>query len=117
MRTGKDYKLNWYKNLYVGNHAEKGVKKTIWRLNHGAGVIGYYLITLPAGEKNQLEIISSAYLKQKTLRRICPMVVGIAKGYDEALLLVQQIVSEVYEETGTARVREYLEERIDRTGK
>ncbi len=117
MRTGKDYKLNWYKNLYVGNHAEKDVKKTIWRLDHGAGVVGYYLITLPAGEKNQLEIISSVYLKQKSLRRICPVVVGIAKGYDEALFLVQQIVSEVYEQTGTAGVRKYLEERISGTGK
>lgn len=117
MRTGKDYKLNWYKNLYVGNHAEKGLKKTIWRIDHGAGVVGYYLITLPVGEKNQLEIISPAYLQQKALRRICPAVVGIAKGYDEALQLVEEIVTEVYEQTGTAEIRSYLEERIGRTGK
>lgn len=117
MRTERNYKLNWYKNLYVGNDAKKGIRRVIRRIDRGAYTPGYYLITLPAGERNQLEIISPNYLMQRPLRGAGTTVVGIAKGYGEALLLVEEIAGEVYRRTQTAKLRKYLEERIDRTGK
>ena len=49
---------------------------------------------------------------QKTIYRRCPMIVGLAAGYWEALELVQQIVAETYETQGNTDVRGYLEERL-----
>ncbi len=37
--------------------------------------------------------------------------VGITKGYDEAVELVEQIVQEVYDQTGTCDIRSYILEK------
>ena len=37
------------------------------------------------------------------------IIVGIAKGYDEAVDIVGRIVEKVYKETGSFNVREYVE--------
>lgn len=101
--------LNWYKNLYVGDTAKKKEKKIRRKINNGSGMIGVYVITLAANPANHLEIISSNYLLQKTLRKNCPMIVGIAEGYEEALELVREIVQEVWGQTGSAQIRAFLE--------
>lgn len=104
--------LNWYKKLYVGDNAKKKMKKTIWKVNHGAGVLDVYLVTLAVNPVNLLEIISANQLLQKSLRRRCPQIVGIAKGYEEAVEVVERIVMEVYNETGAVNVRRYLEQQV-----
>ncbi len=76
-----------------------------------------YLITLAANGQDMLDIIHSAYLKQPAVRRNLPMIVGIAKGYDEALELVQQMLSETYQATGTCRIPEYLMDKVGRLPK
>lgn len=105
--------LKWYKNLYVGDTAKKKIDRIIWKVNHGAGMLDVYLITLPMSEHNQLEIISSSQLLQKPLRRLCPMIVGVACGYGEALDIVFQMTQEVYAATNTANIRAYLEQKIN----
>ncbi|MGI6094272.1 MAG: hypothetical protein ACOYBL_02455 [Lachnospiraceae bacterium] len=104
--------LKWYKNLYVGDTAKKKMNKIIWKINHGAGMIDVYLVTLPVSEQNQLEIISSSQILQKPLRRLCPMIVGVACGYAEAVDLVLHMTQEVYQATGTAEIRTYLESKM-----
>ena len=76
-----------------------------------------YLITLAANGQDMLDIIHSAYLKQPAVRRNLPMIVGIAKGYDEALELVQQMLSETYQATGIYRIPEYLMDKVGRPPK
>ena len=46
--------------------------------------------------------------KEKIIRKL---VVGITKGYDEAVELVEQIVQEVYDQTGTCDIRSYILEK------
>ena len=38
-------------------------------------------------------------------------VVGITKGYEEAVELVEQIVQEVYDQTGGCNIRSYILEK------
>lgn len=71
-----------------------------------------YLITLAVNPENQLEIFSANELKQKARRRNCPLIIGLCKGYEEALELTMKLVQQTYEETGTARVREWLENQM-----
>ena len=102
--------LKWYKNLYIGENAKKKAKSIIRKINWGTSQLGVYVISLATNEADHLEIFSSNYLLQKEARKICPMIVGIAKGYDEAICLVQAITEEVYMKTQTTNIRTFLEE-------
>lgn len=104
--------LNWYKRLYVGDNAKKKKKQLIRKINMGAGVWDVYLITLASNPKNQLDIFSANELKQKARRQNCPMIVGLCRGYGEALEMVEMLVQKTYAQTGTAKVREWLENQI-----
>ena len=104
--------LNWYKGLYVGNNAKKKKKKLIRRISQGAGVVDVYLITLAANHRDQLDVFSANELLQKVRRKNCPVIVGLACGYWEALELVEAMVRQTYQETGTGNVRKWLEKQI-----
>lgn len=104
--------LKWYKQQYIGDNAKKKKKEWIQKINMGAGVVDVYLITLAVNPENQLEIFSANELKQKARRRNCPLIIGLCKGYEEALEMTVRLVQQAYEETGTARVREWLENQM-----
>ena len=90
--------LKWIRNYYVGEDVGKFVP-------------GVYVVTLSDNPGNILEILSAAELMQASVRAICPPVVGLANGRDGAIRMVQEIVEEVYRETGDLKIREYLENR------
>lgn len=104
--------LNWYKKLYVGDNAKKKKKQLIRKISMGAGVLDVYLITFATNPQNQLDIFSANELKQKARRRNCPMIVGLCLGRWEAMEMVEMLVQKTYEQTGTANVREWLENQI-----
>jgi len=104
--------LKWFKNLYIGDTANKQKNRIIWKVNHGVGVWDIYLITLASNPDNLLDIISANMLLQKPIRRRCPLIVGLASGHEEALQLVEQIISDVYQKTGAVAVRQYIEQQL-----
>lgn len=104
--------LNWYKQLYVGDNAKKKQKQLIRKINTGVGVLDVYLITLASNPENQLDIFSANELLQKVRRRDCPVIVGLCRGYWEALEMVELLVKKTYEQTGGAKVREWLENQM-----
>jgi len=84
----------FYKHLYVGNSI-KNERLVKWKLKHGAGQFGIFVITeSEGGEGNQLEIMHCAFLKQKYYLRHPIMVYGIAGSYEEALELLIKISDE-----------------------
>lgn len=111
-KNGNMQRLKWYPELYAGEGAGVRQKKIIHKLNQNAGMLDIYLITLAVNPANLLEIISSAYLQQKAVRRNLPLIVGIAKGYDEAVQVTVSIIEEVYKATGAFDVRGYLAEKV-----
>lgn len=104
--------LKWYKKLYIGDNAKKKAPSVIKKVNQGKLQYDIYLITLASNEKNLLEIIQANQLVQKTLRKLCPMIVGMASGYEEALEVVEKIVEETYLKQGDTDVRRYLNDRL-----
>lgn len=104
--------MKWYPELYVGSHAKKKQKKIIRKLKTNAGMLDVYLITLAANGEDIFDILSSAWLQQKGIRRNLPLIVGIACGYEEAVQLAVGIVEEVYRETGDVQVQSYLIEKV-----
>ena len=101
----------WYDKLYVGESIVHKTKKIKWKIMHNAGQIGIYVITLASNRQNLLDIIPSYELMQRGYAKREMVIVGLAKGYDEAVEVAASIVDEVYRNTGTFAVRTYLAEK------
>lgn len=108
--------MKWYPKLYVGPKAEKKQTKIIWKLKCNAGMLNVYLVTFASNGKDLFDILPSAVLKQKAVRRNLPTIVGIAVGYDEAVNLVIQIVEEAIRETGQPDIKQYLKDKMKKEG-
>ena len=102
--------LKWHKNYYKGSNV-KNVAGIRLKLRQGKPVPGIYLITLSENPHNLLEILPALTLVQETAARICPEIVGIARGKEEALDLITNLVQTVYEETGELNIKEYWKNR------
>lgn len=101
--------MKWLKDLYVSPAMEKKKIRVKWKLEHGAGVVGTFLLVLPMDDStNQLEIINSVYLKQKYYKRKNMVIIGMAESVDSAYDILIKITGETYENTGDANIKEYL---------
>lgn len=104
--------MKWYRKLYIGENAKKDKYKCIWTYKKEQILCRYILITLASNTCNILDIYSANMLlqphfKNKNVNEEI-YVVGLAKGRDEALNLVRDIIDEVYNATGGFDIREYL---------
>lgn len=102
--------MKWYNNLYISPSAKKKSKKIVWKIKHKAGLINVYVISLASNSTNLLDIIPSSDLLFLSYPRNDVKVLGIAKGYDEAVELACQIVMEVYSNTGSFKIRKYFQD-------
>ena len=98
----------WYKKLYLGNTAINLTKRQIKSIQHGHFFDGVYLVLVSDREGELLEIYNAFKYPFKRLKKTKRTVVGIALGYDEALLLVKTIVDDVYKNTGDLDLKTYL---------
>lgn len=105
--TWKVY-MTWQDDLYVGASIVHKTSKIKWKIRHNAGQLNIYVITLASNERNLLDIIPAKELLQRGYPKQEMHVVGLAKGYDEAVEVATSIVDEVYHNTGAFDVRSYL---------
>lgn len=105
----------WNQKLYIGESIVGKEAKIKWKIQHNAGQCHIYVLTLASNPQNLLDIIPAEELLQKVYPKEHLRVVGLAKGYREAIMLAGSIVEEVYRTTGTTKVREYLLQREDGT--
>ena len=98
--------MHFYKELYLspGVKNVSGIKR---KLKTGRGSLDLYVLTLN-DEGKRLEFFHNGILKQKVLHDMDINVVGLASGRDECVKLVERIVNEAYEATGTYDAYEYL---------
>ena len=101
----------WYDKMYFGESlADKPqkVKRIKWKIKHHAGTLDIYLIVLCRYGTNLLEILPAAQLLQKAYPKQNLYVVGMAKGYKEALETAARIVVDVYKKTDGFEVRTFF---------
>ena len=110
LRKWKD-NMRYYRRLYWGEDLKKKKEKIIRRLNTGKLQRDIYVLVLPEHGSNQLEIYNAALFLQPDFPNDDFFVVGIVRGYEAALELVEEIAGNVYEQTGAADIRTYLLER------
>ena len=100
--------MRYYRRLYWGEDLKKK-EKIIRRLNTGKlqREISMYWYC-PEHGSNQLEIYNAALFLQPDFPNDDFFVVGIVRGYEAALELVEETPRKVYEQTGAADIRTYL---------
>ena len=104
--------MKWYRKLYIGENAKKDKYKVFGHIRKNRFCADTFLITLASNTCNILDIYSANMLlqphfKNKNVNEEI-YVVGLAKGRDEALNLVRDIIDEVYNATGGFDIREDL---------
>ena len=102
--------LKWMKNYYIGDGV-KNPTRVRARITAGKCVPDIYIVTLSDNPGNILEILPAVTLVQRGARAICPLIIGMAKGKDEAIQMVRDVVEQVYKETGDFKIKEYLKNR------
>jgi len=103
--------MKYYRYLYT-SESITNVDKLKVKLNLRKGKVGIYIIFW-ARNNDQLEIMNSLYLKQHFYRIKPPVVIGLAKSYDEAVELVIKMTNESLEKTGNPDIKNYLLKRVE----
>ncbi|EOS45618.1 hypothetical protein V1226_13785 [Lachnospiraceae bacterium JLR.KK009] len=103
--------MDWYKEFYAGEGVAGKRMRIKWKILRHAGMAGVYVITLSSNPKNLLDIIPSWELMQDDYPKSGLLVVGVDRGYENAMELAGMIVMDVYEKTGTFQIREYFLEK------
>ena len=100
--------MKWLKQLYVGESISGREQKLKWKINHNVGTFDIYVVSVGSNKDNLLDIIPAIELLQKAYPKKDMQIIGLARGYAEALDVVQQIIEETYHETGDVDVWSYL---------
>ena len=87
--------MRFYKRLYVGSSVKKKRRQIVWKLKTGKVMPNVYCIAL-ANNQDMLEIYH---------RKYPPYIIGIAGSYQEAVELIQTMLMDTMELTGTYDVR------------
>ena len=100
--------MKYYYNLYLDDYVARNKKEIIEKLENNEWQLEVYLIVLSTHIGNQLEIYNSTLLLQKSFRKEELLIVGITKGYNESLEVVEKIMQEVYDNTKGTDMKSYI---------
>lgn len=91
--------LKWIKDYTVSERI-RDPEKVRRKIDAGEAVPGIFLITKSYNEHNLLEIVPAISLVQRNACAMCPEIIGMAKGKEDAMEMVQNILEAVYRRTG-----------------
>lgn len=101
--------MRWYNHLYVGEKAARRRFSIIQGIREHKLQPEVYVITLPKTGNHILDIYPSAMLFLPPFQNEEFTIIGIAVTYWEALLVVRDIVDDLYRETGAFDIRSWIE--------
>ena len=101
--------IHWYKDLYMDQKIRGNPERCKRHIERCAGSLkrslskfwkSYYAITLPSNEENLYDIMETRQLFFRRYAKKDLYIVGLAKSYDSALELLQQILLEAEGQDG-----------------
>ena len=99
----------WYEHMFMGEKASRHRFDILEKIRNKKGLRGIYIIVPASNPANILDIIPAAELTKSWYEeRQDLLVVGVAKGYDEALETAGRIVGTLYRTTGTFELERML---------
>ena len=100
--------MKYYHAIYVEEKLLSKKMEILRKIENDEYQFEMYLISLTKNEKNHLEIFHSVLLNQKAISKEGLFIVGIARGYQAVLELVEKITQEVYDETEGVDISNYI---------
>lgn len=100
--------ISWATHLYIGDKMEKIRDHAMNSINNRKGTFGVYCITYASNPQNLFDIIEANQLLFPHYSRSQICIVGLAKGKQEAIDLIQKMLMEIYSKTGEFDVRTYF---------
>jgi len=98
----------WASRLYVGDKMEKKKEKVIASINNKEATFGVYCIAFASHPSNLFDIMEANELLFPHYQKSEIQIIGIAKGKEEAVIMVKDMLMEVYSKTGEFKVRTYF---------
>ena len=98
----------WTSRLYIGDKMKKKKEKVIASINNREATFGVYCIAFASNPSNLFDIYEANELLFPHYQKSEVRIVGLAKGKQEATLLVQKMLTEIYNKTGNFDVRSYF---------
>ena len=99
LRMVRRQMLKWIKDYTVSERI-RNPEKVRRKIDAGEAVPGIFLITKSYNEHHLLEILPAISLVQRNVYAMCPEIIGMAKGKEDAMEMVQNILEAVYRRTG-----------------
>lgn len=100
--------IQWTSRIYVSENLKKKRDKAINSINNRRLTSDIYCIAFASSPDNLFDIINANELLFPHYQKTDIKIVGIAKGKEEATRLTQDMLMEVYNETGAFDVRSYF---------
>jgi hypothetical protein len=100
--------VQWTSRLYVGDKMKKKKDKVVASINNKEATFGVYCIAFASHPSNLFDIMDANELLFPHYKKTDVRIVGLAKGREEAINLVQDMLMEVYNKTGEFDVRTYF---------
>lgn len=102
--------MEYYKYIYKSEQIQGPVSRLIWCLEHNAGMPQIFVISLASNSVDLFDIVHSTLYMQDSYKKEASLIVGFAKGYEDALYLVQEIFEDIVSKTNShTGVRSYIE--------
>jgi len=98
----------WTSRLYIGEKVKKKKDKVIASINNREATFGVYCIAFASHPSNLFDILEANELLFPHYLNSEVRIVGLAKGKQEAIELIQKMLLEVYHTTGNFDVRAYF---------
>ncbi|HWT75583.1 MAG TPA: hypothetical protein VN258_12830 [Mobilitalea sp.] len=100
--------ISWTSRLYVGEKMKKKKEKVIASINNREATFEVYCIAFASHPDNLFDIMDANELLFPFYKKSQIQIVGLAKGKDEAIHLVKDMLMEIYNQTGNFDVRAYF---------
>jgi hypothetical protein len=100
--------VSWNSRLYIGDKMKKKKDKVIASINNREATLGVYCIAFASHPSNLFDIMEANELLFPHYKKAEVRIVGLARGKEEAITLVQDMLMEVYGKTGGFNVRAYF---------
>ena len=104
--------MKWAKKLIYGEEASKKRTGYVMKLKMGKGIFGLSAIVVNSKSPNQMEIIDSKQLMWKKYPKEDLILIGLAKGEEEAYEVIEKLARRSFEATGKYDMRSYVMENM-----
>ena len=108
--------MRWWTHLYMGENASRNRVSILEGLRKGKMLVDTYVITLPESGNHILDILPVSLLTRQQRDGKDFLVLGIARGYEEAAQVVRSMVDDMYQKTGAFNWKAYMESLPEKSG-